>query len=119
MKKTTLLKYYKKHMPWIIKARERDGQKCVRCGSTENLVVHHKDGSRKLGLDKMDNSLENLLTVCKPCHAKEHGQVLRFSNPNIKIILELRSQGKTFQKIATYLGLSRQRVHQIIKRADL
>jgi 5-methylcytosine-specific restriction endonuclease McrA len=49
-------------------ALKRDGYKCVKCGATENLHVHHiialsKDGTNDLG---------NLVTLCPSCHAEEH-----------------------------------------------
>ena len=39
---------------------------CERCGATENLVVHHKDR------DRHNNEDDNLETLCRSCHAKEH-----------------------------------------------
>lgn len=55
---------------WYEEARPatliRDGMRCVKCGSRENLVVDHiveiKDGGAKYNLD-------NLQTLCKKCHA--------------------------------------------------
>lgn len=41
---------------------ERDGQRCVPCGATENLQVHHMG-------DSTDHSSANLVTVCPPCHS--------------------------------------------------
>lgn len=38
--------------------------KCERCGSTKNLMVHHKDGNRK------NNDPSNLETLCWSCHEK-------------------------------------------------
>lgn len=47
-------------------ARLRDGNRCVRCGSSERLSVHHAvDGS---------NLLEDLVTLCSRCHRGEHAQ---------------------------------------------
>lgn len=37
-----------------------------RCGSLENLCVHHKNRNRK------DNNRGNLEVICKACHQKEH-----------------------------------------------
>lgn len=37
---------------------------CQSCGSTKNLMVHHKDGNRK------NNKLSNLKTLCWSCHEK-------------------------------------------------
>lgn len=39
---------------------------CERCGSTELLLVHHRDRNRS------NNDLENLETLCKRCHQIEH-----------------------------------------------
>jgi hypothetical protein len=39
---------------------------CERCGSKENLLVHHKDRNRK------NNDLDNLEKLCKGCHQEEH-----------------------------------------------
>jgi len=45
----------------------RDGQKCTQCGSQEKLIVHHEDWIRT------NNDPSNLKTLCRSCHAKEHG----------------------------------------------
>jgi len=49
-------------------AKLRDGFMCVECGATDMLDVHHivhrADGG--------SNSLDNLQTLCKACHAKKH-----------------------------------------------
>ena len=52
------------------KAMERDGYKCVICGATEDLGVHHKDFSGQT--NKPNNELDNLMTVCKSCHTNIH-----------------------------------------------
>lgn len=53
-------------------AKQRDGYRCVCCGSTERLEVHHRipieQGGSELALD-------NLATLCVPCHRKEEGVV--------------------------------------------
>jgi 5-methylcytosine-specific restriction endonuclease McrA len=47
-------------------ARVRDRNRCVRCGATERLSVHHAvPGS---------NLLEDLVTLCSRCHAREHSK---------------------------------------------
>lgn len=48
-----------------LRAKMRDNFKCVRCGSTENLRVHHKKGTKS-------HSLDNLETLCLNCHKAEH-----------------------------------------------
>jgi cytochrome c553 len=42
------------------------GKKCERCGATEKLQSHHKDGNRR------HNSRKNHETLCKSCHMREH-----------------------------------------------
>jgi hypothetical protein len=49
-----------------LRAKMRDDFKCVRCGSSENLRVHHKKGTKS-------RSLDNLETLCLTCHKAEHG----------------------------------------------
>lgn len=49
-----------------LRAKMRDNFKCVRCGSSESLRVHHKKGTKS-------HSLENLETLCLTCHKAEHG----------------------------------------------
>lgn len=48
---------------------DRDGHLCQRCEATRNLVVHHISPWRI----SRDNSLTNLVTVCRSCHAHIHG----------------------------------------------
>jgi hypothetical protein len=49
-------------------AKNRDGKKCVKCISSFQLHTHHKTALSKGG----SNSLDNLITLCKQCHLKEH-----------------------------------------------
>lgn len=42
--------------------KERDKYRCQLCGNVENLVVHHIDW------DKMNNDINNLITLCQECH---------------------------------------------------
>jgi 5-methylcytosine-specific restriction endonuclease McrA len=51
-------------------ARQRDGNRCRRCGGTQRLQVHHlipiSEGGERYALD-------NLITLCSGCHAQQHG----------------------------------------------
>ena len=49
----------------------RDGWRCQSCGTMSNLEVHHKQFRSHSG----DDSEENLITLCSPCHASVHGQM--------------------------------------------
>jgi RNA-directed DNA polymerase len=45
---------------------QRDGYKCVECGTSSQLQIHHIRPRKKGGTIQMDN----LQTLCKSCHAK-------------------------------------------------
>lgn len=47
-------------------ALERDEERCVHCGATEELCVHH------INKNPSDQRLDNLLTLCTSCHKEEH-----------------------------------------------
>jgi len=56
-----------------IPAHERDGYKCVRCASPDNLHVHHIDGKGKgTPKNERNDSLDNLVTLCNKCHSMLH-----------------------------------------------
>lgn len=47
---------------------DRDGNQCVRCGSTEELEIHHIIPVSHGGL----NHSRNLATLCEPCNMDAH-----------------------------------------------
>ena len=68
-------KYYQQleHPLWLKKRNiilERDQHKCVLCGSTENLQVHHKKYFK--GRYAWEYANSTLVTLCKDCHNKVH-----------------------------------------------
>ena len=50
---------------------ERDDWRCQKCGSLENLQIHHQTKRSQQG----DDALRNLVTLCSYCHMAEHGQL--------------------------------------------
>jgi 5-methylcytosine-specific restriction endonuclease McrA len=50
----------------------RDGWRCQRCASLQNLEVHHVHARSFLG----DDAKENLITLCSACHRCHHGRRL-------------------------------------------
>jgi len=56
---------------------ERDGWRCQKCGTLENLQVHHKIRRSQQG----DDCLDNLVTLCAYCHMAEHGQLSYSQTP--------------------------------------
>ena len=64
---------------------QRDNFECTLCSSLKKLVVHHKDG-RGRGIQIPNNSIDNLLTLCKACHLEIHRK-------EIMLAKRLRSNG--------------------------
>ncbi len=52
----------------IVEIKNRDGNKCVQCDSTNKLEVHHILPLSRGGT----NSKRNLITLCEGCHSKRH-----------------------------------------------
>jgi 5-methylcytosine-specific restriction endonuclease McrA len=61
---------YEQLRQWILK---RDNWRCQNCGCLENLEVHHKLLRSQGG----DDSELNLITLCRPCHSKEHDRSVK------------------------------------------
>jgi hypothetical protein len=59
-------------------ALERDGYRCVICGSKEALSTDHK--KELWESEEKDNSLENAQTLCRKCNMKKHHRVRRGKN---------------------------------------
>jgi HNH endonuclease len=49
-------------------ALQRDAWRCQICGSPKDLQVHHLTKRSRLG----DDVLDNLITLCAPCHDLQH-----------------------------------------------
>jgi len=84
----TKLSREKKHFDGIRdKILERDGHKCVKCSSSELLVVHHKDKSGRGNKNNHNNSPSNLETLCRSCHIEVHRSDLLEAKNNSKDIV--------------------------------
>lgn len=55
-------------------AKRRDDFKCVQCGSSNKLEVHHI--KRVKDAPELAFDLSNLLTLCRDCHAIETNKEL-------------------------------------------
>lgn len=53
------------------KVFERDGNKCLHCGTIENLTLDHIIPLSKGGSGKIDN----LQTLCQPCNLKKADKI--------------------------------------------
>lgn len=74
------------------KVRQRDNYICQKCNKPETKEethdVHHIIPKR---ISK-DDSLENLITLCKSCHKKEDNKYLRFGIT--KYVRDLQKKAK-------------------------
>jgi 5-methylcytosine-specific restriction endonuclease McrA len=97
-----------------IKALERDNYTCQDCKKwNAHLIVHHiKGAGRRNGRKVFDNSLDNLVTLCKKCHAIRH----KFGNEPQKItkMAKMRKEGSGLREIAFVFKITPQRVSQIL-----
>lgn len=84
----------------------RDGYKCVICGATDRLEVHHKDGSGR-NKDNANNTLENLQTLCSKCHCLQtqidNNRLVRVTKEEM---LDAISKTNTFVEASELLGLN-------------
>ena len=63
-----------------------DNYQCVKCGSKENLEIHHKIPYSNFLLPRNANKLENLVTLCKKCHQSEHKVEVKVSEEFLKLL---------------------------------
>ena len=52
---------------------KQDNWSCQQCGSKENLIIHHIDGQGRNSKNP-NNSLDNLITLCRSCHSRLHSK---------------------------------------------
>ena len=61
--------------------KERDGYQCQTCLTPFDLVVHHIDW------DKMNSSIDNLITLCRSCHGKLASQDCELPEVNLDVFI--------------------------------
>lgn len=76
------------HPLWKKRAQQikrRDGFKCITCGSSHNLHVHHL--LYQSGFQVWEYGGDYLITLCASCHEKEHAirDIKSFINTGIPI----------------------------------
>lgn len=85
-------------------AKERDQYTCQRCGSKEDLHVHHITPFHLFDDYREANRLDNLITLCNRCHRqseyefwKGHPELLKGRRwPNVQLIKECSKCGEEF-----------------------
>jgi len=68
--KTQRERYWAECREWRIKVLERDGYKCLACGTNKRLVAHHLDGWANNPELRFD--VGNGATMCHDCHWTFH-----------------------------------------------
>ena len=95
-------------------------RKCIVCGSENKISVHHKDRNKK------NNTKENLVVLCDPCHKRIHikdgemgrGIVGTVPQPKIihEMVVQLFKNGKTIKEIAKGYGYTTKGIIWILKK---
>ncbi len=94
---------------------ERDCYKRVICGSPTHLDIHHKDnlGITKVGSDA-NNSLSNLITLCRRCHIGIAHKQTKLHRRKSIIEYHVNHPDLPIAELGRIFHLSRQRVWQIL-----
>ena len=104
MNPTIFKNFQQKIRPQIL---VRDGFTCQYCLKKSeslryrDLIIHHVDrkGNHK---PNPNNDPKNLVTLCKPCHSREHYKEIvdlnkdKFWTTREKLIVELKKEGQTY-----------------------
>lgn len=61
-----------KHQAWATMVKEKDKNKCINCGSFENLEAHHIKSVKDF--PELQYDVNNGITLCKLCHTNHHKQ---------------------------------------------
>jgi len=95
-------------------ALKRANGHCEICFTAgKRLNVHHKDGNGLMS-QTPNHSVNNLIVVCARCHMELHKLV---KVGNLEKLLTMRQKNMTLQEIGSRYGVSRQRIHQLIKKS--
>lgn len=49
---------------------ERDNHQCTECLTNDDLTIHHI--KHKCDYPELKNNINNVITLCRTCHDKEH-----------------------------------------------
>lgn len=84
-----------KNGPFVDAVFARYGYKCSKCGSAENLQIHHKDHrGHNVPEKERNNSMSNLEVLCGKCHGHLHGSIAGWSRKHDKCRLCGRTDAK-------------------------
>lgn len=102
---------------------QRDREKCVKCGMTReehkamfgrDITVDHIDGrGRHSAKDDKNNSLDNLQTLCLPCHSSKDNKLRKLTDVQVINIFHLRGDSRSTTLISKLYGVDRNAARQI------
>lgn len=84
----------------------RRDDECLFCKSNDGLHKHHLDFNRE------NNDRKNIAVLCGSCHSKVHSKILKVF---IKNMVEKLTKEKSITETAEIIGITKQRVSQILK----
>lgn len=61
---------------WRKRVLKRDNNECVHCGAAENIQAHHIIDWAEL--EETRTAIDNGITLCVDCHAKQHEKLANF-----------------------------------------
>lgn len=106
---------------WANTIKDLDGHKCVMCGSDDRIEAHHLSRAWQ---SKVDNVLDNGITLCQRCHYCIHGgqmndwDAIQF-NPRAKRMIAFArdyiASGRTIKPYSEILEQSEQE-YRIFRR---
>lgn len=70
-------------------ALKRDRHRCTICGSAKNITVHHIRPFRLFPNHESANALDNLATMCRPCHSDADNKIWRV-DPTLVVSMRAR-----------------------------
>lgn len=120
------LNYYGEN--WIQqnqRARQRDHFTCQRCGITEsqlgkNLDVHHVKPFKLCANHKEANRLENLISLCPPCHRRAENKFRRDNGITInQFEIPMPDDYVSPKAAAVILGIDERVIYRMIYRNQL
>jgi len=74
--------YDEKYKVWRVSVLNRDGCKCVRCGSFKKVQAHHK--RPWASYPELRYDISNGETVCLDCHLSIHPFMIKYLNKKHK-----------------------------------
>jgi len=103
-------------------ALERDGYACRSCGTKDKLTVNHIKPFRLFSDHETANMLNNLVTLCRPCHSRADNAAwkecshlidsMRSAFPDCRIMRTCRFCGSDFEGTPMQTMCSECRIHK-------